>query len=192
VVVAAAEAFGYWVGGGGEADLEREPAGDQEGEWRKRGEDIVFLARGEGEEEEWESGPEEEQEARTGDGGVEAGEDLGGCVAACNDGLDPLAERRADGAVEEGRPRHEPDEAESPEEPERRGVIVVGDAEVEVAEEVLVHEVEPEPAADVAVGGKGDEPVAVDEVEGSRCALSGVGEAGEDVPGGGDEEEDEQ
>ena len=36
----------------------------------------------------------------------------------------------------------------------------MGDAEVEVAEQVLVHEVEPEPAADVAVGGEGDLPVA--------------------------------
>jgi hypothetical protein len=32
----------------------------------------------------------------------------------------------------------------------------VGDAEVEVAEEMLVDEVEPEPAVDVAVGGEGD------------------------------------
>ncbi len=66
----------------------------------------------------------------------------------------------------------------------------MGDAEVEVAEEVLVHEVEPEPAVDVAVGGKGDLPVAVCEVEGCGMALRGVGEAGEDVPGGGDGEED--
>ena len=36
----------------------------------------------------------------------------------------------------------------------------MGDAEVEVAEEVLVDEVEPEPAVDVAVGGEGDLPVA--------------------------------
>ena len=43
---------------------------------------------------------------------------------------------------------------------ERGGVVVVGDAEVEVAEQVLVHEVEPEPAANVAVGGEWDLPVA--------------------------------
>ena len=65
------------------------------------------------------------------------------------------------GFEDEGGPGHEPDEAEAPEEPEGAGVVVVGDAEVEVAEEVLVHEVEPEPAVDVAVGGKGDLPVAV-------------------------------
>jgi hypothetical protein len=67
----------------------------------------------------------------------------------------------------------------------------VGDAEVDVAEEVLVHEVEPEPAVDVAVGGEGNLPVTVQEAEGSGMALRGVGEAGEDVPGGRDEEEDE-
>ena len=88
-------------------------------------------------------------------------------------------------------PGHEPDEAEAPEEPEGGGVVVVGDAEVEVAEEVLVHEVEPEPAANVAVGGEGDLPVVVDEVEGGGVALGGVGEAGEDVPGGGDGQEEE-
>ena len=70
----------------------------------------------------------------------------------------------SDGLEEEGRPGHEPDEAEAPEEPEGDGVVVVGDAEVEVAEEMLVHEVEPEPAVDVAVGGEGDVPVAVNEV----------------------------
>ena len=97
------------------------------------------------------------------------------------------------GLEEEGGPGHEPDEAEAPEEPEGGGVVVVGDAEVEVAEEVLVHEVEPEPAVDVAVGGEGDEPVAVKRRwKGGGVALRGVGEAGEDVPGGGDREEDER
>ena len=100
-------------------------------------------------------------------------------------------DRPGDGVEEEGRPGHEPDEAEPPEEPERGGVVVVGNAQVEVAEQVLVHEVEPEPAADVAVGGQRDLPVASDEVEGRGMALGGVGEAGEDVPRGGDGQEDE-
>ena len=58
------------------------------------------------------------------------------------------------------------------------GVVVVGDAEVEVAKEVLVHEVEPEPAADIsAMVGKGNEPVTreavgiPEEVEGGRESL---------------------
>jgi hypothetical protein len=34
--------------------------------------------------------------------------------------------------------------------------------------------------------------MAVDEMEGCWVALGGVGEAGEDVPGGGDDEEKEQ
>ena len=67
----------------------------------------------------------------------------------------------------------------------------MGDAEVEVAEEVLVHEVEPEPAVDVAVGGEGNLPVSVEEGDGGGVALGWVGEADEDVPGGGDGEERE-
>jgi hypothetical protein len=123
-------------------------------------------------------------------------------LAAEDLGLAGFAEDRCGpggGLEDEGGPGHEPEETESPEEPEGRGVVVVGDAEVEVAEEVLVHEIEPEPAADVAVGGEGDEPVAEGEgevvvgekAEGGGVALGGVGEAGEDVPGGDDEEEEE-
>ena len=94
-------------------------------------------------------------------------------------------------ALEEiGAPGHEPDEEESPEEEEGDGVVVAGDAEVEVAEEMLVDEVEPEPAVDVAVGGEGDLPVVVGEGEVAGMALGGVGEGDEDVPGGGDDEED--
>ncbi len=97
----------------------------------------------------------------------------------------------AQGAEEEGAPGHEPDEDESPEEEEGDGVVVAGDAEVEVAEEVLVDEVEPEPAVDVAVGWEGDGPVAVREGEVAGMTLGGVGEGDEDVPRGGDEEEDD-
>ncbi len=67
----------------------------------------------------------------------------------------------------------------------------MGDAEVEVAEEVLVHEVEPEPAVDVAVGGKGNLPVAIGEGEVAGMALRWVCEGDEDVPRRGDREEDE-
>ena len=111
---------------------------------------------------------------------AEDGRAVGGAEEGCGPG---------GGLEDESGPRHEPDEAEAPEEPERGGVVVVGDAEVEVAEEVLVHEVEPEPAVDVAVGGERDLPVEVDEAERGGSALCGIGEAGEDVPGGGDEEE---
>ena len=98
---------------------------------------------------------------------------------------------RGDGVEEVGGPGHEPDEEESPEEIEGDGVVVAGDAEVEVAEELLVDEVEPEPAVDVAVGGEGDVPVAVGEGEVAGMALGGVGEGDEDVPRCGDGEEDD-
>jgi len=89
----------------------------------------------------------------------------------------------------EGGPRHHPQEAEAPEEPQGNGVVVVGNAQVEVTQHVLVHEVKPVPATDVAVCGQWDLPVVVDEVEGCRVALRGVGEAGEDVPWDDDEQE---
>ena len=54
---------------------------------------------------------------------------------------------------DEGGPRHHPQEAEAPKEPEGSGVVVVGDAQVEVTQHVLVHKVEPVPAANVAIGG---------------------------------------
>ena len=95
-----------------------------------------------------------------------------------------------DGVEEVGGPGHDPDEEQSPEEIEGDGVVVAGDAEVEIAEEVLVDEVEPGPAVDVAVGGEGDLPVAVGEGEVAGIALGGVGSGYEDVPGGSYGEED--
>ena len=96
------------------------------------------------------------------------------------------------GGVEDvGGPGHDPDEEESPEEVERDGVVVAGDAEVEIAEEMLVDEVEPGPAVDVTVGGERDLPVSVLEGEAAGMALRGVGARYEDVPRCGDGEEDE-
>ncbi len=102
-----------------------------------------------------------------------------------------------EGVREEGAPWHEPEEDKAVEEEDGDGVVVAGDAEVEVAEEVLVDEVEPCPAVDVAVGGEGDEPMAVQEVskgvdegDGGGVALRGVGAGDEDVPGHGEVEED--
>ena len=173
-----------------------EPGGEEDGESGEGGEDVVLLTRGEGEEEKDDGGPEEEkQSAATLEREVVAAElaaeDLGAAGAA-EEGRGP-----GGGLEDEGGPGHEPEEAESPEEPEGRGVVVVGDAEVEVAEQVLVHEVEPEPAADVAVGGQGHEPVAEREregvlgyeAEGGGMAFGGIGQAGEEVPGRGDEQE---
>ena len=74
------------------------------------------------------------------------------------------------GGWSEEAPRKEPDEVERPVEEAGELVVVARDAAAEEAEDVLVDEVEPE------------EAVAV-------CAA-GVAEAGEDVPGGGDEEEE--
>ena len=104
----------------------------------------------------------------------------------------PNAERNrcSDCVEEEGRPRHQPDEAEPPEEPERNGVVVAWDAEVEVAQKMLVDEVEPEPAVDVALGRQWYEEVAVREGESAGMALRRVRQRDQDVPGCGDGEED--
>lgn len=99
-------------------------------------------------------------------------------------------EGAGDGGGKEGGPGHEPDEDETEKESERDGVVVAGDAQVEVAEELLVHEVEPGPAVNVAVGGERDLPMAVEEGKRAGVALSWIAKAGEDVPGGGEEEED--
>jgi hypothetical protein len=84
------------------------------------------------------------------------------------------------GDGEEGReeeaPGKEPDEVEEPVGEGGELVVVVWIALAEEAEEVLVDEVEPPEAVDVAEGGD----VA------DLMALAGVGEADEDVPGGGD------
>jgi hypothetical protein len=92
---------------------------------------------------------------------------------------------------EKGGPGHDPDEKKSPEEIEGNGVIVSGDAEIEIAEEMLVNKVEPEPAVDVAVSGERDLPVMIGEAEAAGIALGGISTGDENVPGGGHCQEDE-
>ena len=65
------------------------------------------------------------------------------------------------------------------------------DAEVEIAEEVLIDEIEPEPAVYVVLGGFCNYPVMVGKVQACRMALGWVGEADEDVPGRGNGQEDD-
>ena len=92
-------------------------------------------------------------------------------------------------------PGHEPHAKKSPEEPEGNCVIVTRDAEVEIAEEMLVEEVKPEPAVDVAGRGLRDDPRGgpepVGEDDAGDMALGWITQAGEDVPRRGDGEEDE-
>ena len=86
----------------------------------------------------------------------------------------------------ECRPRHEPEEAEAPEEPQRDGVVVARNAEVEVAQKLLVDEVEPEPAVDVALRRQWHREGTVRESEAAGMALRGVRQRDEDVPRRGD------
>jgi len=81
---------------------------------------------------------------------------------------------------EEEAPGKEPDEVEEPVGEGGELVVVVGIALAEEAEDVLVDEVEPPEAVDIAEGGDVAE----------LMAFAGVGEAYEDVPGGGDGEEE--
>ena len=92
-----------------------EPAGDEEGEGGESGEDVVFLTRGEGEEEQDEGGPEDEEERAAALSGRSWRRSWLRKVWAWR-----LPERDGPGGgfEDEGGPRHEPEEAEAPEEPE--------------------------------------------------------------------------
>ena len=132
-----------------------EPGGDEKNERRKRGEDVVFLAGGKREEKEWDRCPESEKETRAFFGREGADRDEGTEGFAPGDG--------AESADEIGAPGHDPDKEQSPEEIEGNGVVVARDAKIQIAEEMLVDEVEPEPAVGVAVCGLGNGPMAVRE-----------------------------
>ena len=95
-----------------------------------------------------------------------------------------------DGPEGESRPGHQPDEAEAPEEPQRDGVVVARNAEVEVAQKLLVDEVEPGPAVDVALRRQWHREGTMRVSEACGMALRGVRQRDEDVPGRGDGEED--
>ncbi len=84
-----------------------------------------------------------------------------------------------EGGGEEGYPGEEPEEEQGPEDGDGDLAVVVGDAAAEEAGDVLVVEIEPGPAGvrgEAEAGGHGD---------------GWIAEGGEDVPGGGDGEEDE-
>ncbi len=154
--------------GGGEEEQEREVGG----------EGVVLLVGGEGEEDEDEGGEEGEEKGGATSPGVEMAEAEEEAWPRRADERIALVARGAsatnaeeDGQRKEEAPGKEPDEVEAPVEVAGELVVVHGDAPAEEAEEVLVDEVEPE------------EAVAVH--------AAGVAQAGEDVPGGGDGEEEE-
>jgi hypothetical protein len=68
----------------------------------------------------------------------------------------------------------------------------VRDAEVEIAEEVLVDEIEPEPAMYVVLGGFRNYPVMVGKAQAFWMALGWVGKTDEDVPRRSNGEEEEK
>ena len=141
---------------------------------------VVLLPRGEGEEAEDDTGPEEQSEAGFVD--AEGHEDaIAGdgsrvrarcAVAEVFDGAD-------DGCRQERNPGKEPEDEQEPEERDGDLAVVVRDAAAEEAGDVLVVEIEPGPAGfawEAEAGGHRD---------------GWVAERGEDVPGERDHEEDE-
>ena len=81
---------------------------------------------------------------------------------------------------EEGRPGKEPEGGEQPEEEDGDLAVVVRDAALQEAGDVLVVEIEPGPAC---AGGQAE--------AGGHCD-GWIAQRGEDVPGGGDQKEDER
>jgi hypothetical protein len=90
-----------------------------------------------------------------------------------------VADVAKDCGGEEGRPGKEPESGEEPEEEDRDLSVVVRDAALQEAGDVLVVEIEPGPAC---AGGK---------AEARGEGDGGIAQRGEDVPGGGDEEEEQ-
>ena len=80
---------------------------------------------------------------------------------------------------EEGRPRKEPEGGEEPEEEDGDLAVVVRDAALQESGDVLVVEIEPGPAS------AGRQAEACGERDGW------IAQRGEDVPGGGDQEEEQ-
>ena len=145
-----------------------------EGESRDGGEGVVLLTGGEGEETEDEERPEQESQGRF----VLAGGGDASTKMGCPGLRDEDAEVLDEGTGEEGSPGHDPEDEHEPEEPDGGLTVVVGDAFGEEAGDVLVVEIEPGPATfygQAQSGWQGD---------------GGGAERGEDVPGGGDGEED--
>ena len=161
---------------------------DHESEGGDCGQGVVLLARGEGEEDEDEAGPEKKGEggfacigvvsSATGKGEMRGYCSLNGTLYGWSDCAE-VADVAGDGGGEEGCPGKEPEGGEEPEEEDGDLAVVVGDAALQEAGDVLVVEIEPGPAC---TGGQA-------EAGGHRDGR--IAQRGEDVPWGGDEEEEQ-
>jgi hypothetical protein len=139
-----------------------EKAADHKGKGRERREAVILLAVGQSEESKNNECPEEEGQR----GFILSS----GRVGAAAEDVDLVAE----GAREEDRPRHDPEDEVEPEEPDGGEAVVVGDTFGEEAGDVLVIEIEPCPASGCR------------EAEACwECDCRGA-KGGEDVPGGGE------
>ena len=166
-------------------------AGEQtaghQGERGQRGQGVVLLAGGDGEEAEDEAGPEEE-----GEGGLtfadfatrlfwrHSSAVMHRVAGKHEDCFVQVAKVLADGAGEEGDPGEDPDGGEQPEERDGDLAVVVRDAAGEEAGDVFVVEIEPGPAS---VCGQ---------AEAGRQRDGRIAERGEDVPRRGDRKEDQR
>ena len=137
--------------GTGDIGLGEEVA-EEEGEGGEGGEGVVLLAGGEGEEDEDDEGPE---------GGGEEGVRGRGRepTSQVRDVGHPEAFEGGNQGGKEGGPGGDPDEGVEPEEPDGGLAVVVGDAALQEAGDVLVVKVEPGPAGtggEAEAGGHGD------------------------------------
>ena len=96
------------------------------------------------------------------------------------EGTSEVADVAQDGGGKEGCPGKEPEGGEQPEEEDGDLTVVVGDAALQEAGDVFVVEIEPGPAC---AGGQA-------EAGGHRDGW--IAQRGENVPGGGDQKEDQR
>jgi len=154
---------------------------EEESEGGVAGHGVVLLRGGEGEESENEGGPGKGEEAGASGAVGLVGVFVCGSVTRRDSGVrERRFERKFGDGGEVEAPGEKPDEMEKPEKRARDGVVVARVAKIEKAEELFVDEVEPEEAvilAGAAVEGEGE--------------VGRIAESGKDVPGRGDEYDDE-
>ncbi len=182
------------VGNGGVHGAVRQPSPEQDRGPGQGGQDVVLLPRGKRKEERNEGRPDHQQKT--------AAAIQREIVTAKLAAPSPRAQGNGPACRFKGKrgPRHQPHQAQPPEQRQRHGVVVVRDAQVQVAEQVFVHEVKPRPTADIAVRGQRHLPVSpgqhgarvLHEGEGRGMALRGVGQARRQMPRRGDREKHQE
>ncbi len=164
----------------------RQPPSAQHRQRRKRRQHVILLPRGERKEQQHKRGPHREQQHPA----PPQRKIMPAKLAAPL--LRTQRQRPSRHLEPERRPRHHPHQAQPPEQHQRYRVIVMRHAQIQIPQNVLVHEVEPEPPPHIAIRRQRHNPVPLHKMKRRRLPLRRIRQSRQHMPRRRNRQEDHQ